>query len=93
MRRREDVVRSIPAGGRRTEPPAVRDRLVDVHEAAGLLGLKPGTLYQWAYQRRLPVVKLFGRPRGPLRFRLSDIERLIAKSVRPAIRDSLVDPG
>jgi predicted DNA-binding transcriptional regulator AlpA len=50
-----------------------------------MLGLKPSTMYQWAYERRLPVVKLFG-PRGALRFRLSDIEALIARSVRPALR-------
>src|SRR5207244_2801795 len=62
------------------------DRLLDVHEAAALLAVKPATLYQWAYQRRLPVVKLFG-PRGALRFRLSDVDALIAGSVRPALRD------
>jgi len=61
------------------------DRLLDVNEAAAMLAVKPATLYQWAYQRRIPVVKLFG-PRGALRFRLSDIERLIAGSVRPALR-------
>ncbi len=48
-----------------------------------LLGLKPATLYQWAYKRRIPVVKLFG-PRGALRFRLSDVEKLIQDSLRPA---------
>ncbi len=61
------------------------DRLLDVNEAAAMLALKPATLYQWAYERRIPVVKLSG-PRGPLRFRLSDIEGLIARSVRPALR-------
>lgn len=50
-----------------------------------MLGIRPGTLYQWAYQRRLPKVKLFGE-RGPLRFRLSDIEHLIARSVQPPLR-------
>ena len=69
------------------EPTQVSgDRLLDVHEAATLLGLRPATLYQWAYKRRIPVVKLFGR-RGALRFRLSDVERLIKDSVRPALRD------
>jgi len=79
--------------GARRPPPeitAIPDRLLDVHEAARFLSLKPGTLYQWAYQRRLPVVKLSG-PRGPLRFRLSDLERLIAKSLRPALRDHVPD--
>ena len=60
-------------------------RLVNVHEAAALLGLKPATLYQWAYKRRIPVVKLFG-PRGALRFRLNDVEQLIQDSLRPAAR-------
>lgn len=61
------------------------DRLLDVHEAAILLGLKAATLYQWAYERRIPVVKLSGT-RGPLRFRLSTLLRLIEKSERPALR-------
>ena len=60
-------------------------RLLDVNEAANLLGLKPATLYQWAYKRRIPVVKLFGK-RGALRFRLKDVLELINDSVRPADR-------
>jgi hypothetical protein len=47
-----------------------------------MLLLKPATLYQWVYQRRIPVVKLFG-PRGALRFREGDIRALITKFVRP----------
>jgi excisionase family DNA binding protein len=61
------------------------DRLLDVNEAATILGLKPSTLYQWAYERRVPVVKLFGRA---LRFRLSTIRKLIRDSERPALRAS-----
>lgn len=89
--------RSRRRGGRdelgHTEPaPAAlkvidAERLLDVHEAADLLAVKPATLYQWAYQRRLPVVKLFG-PRGALRFRRSDLEALVARSVRPALREN-----
>jgi excisionase family DNA binding protein len=60
------------------------DRLLDVHEAAALLGLRPSTLYQWAYQRRIPVVKI-GRA---LRFRLSALLRLIEVSERPALSSS-----
>jgi predicted DNA-binding transcriptional regulator AlpA len=48
-----------------------------------MLGLKPSTLYQWAYERRIPVIKLLGRA---LRFRLSTIRKLIAESERPALR-------
>lgn len=62
------------------------DRLLDVHEAAAMLGLKPCTLYQWAYERRIPVVKLFGRA---LRFKLSTIQKLIRDSERPALRSAV----
>lgn len=74
-----------PTNGRSRARGASPERLLNVQEAAAMLSLKPATLYQWAYERRLPVVKLSG-PRGPLRFRLSDIEKLIARSVRPALR-------
>ncbi len=83
--RRHSVEEDRAEGTSRTPKNAARDCLLDVREAAALLGLKPATLYQWAYKRRIPVVKLFG-PRGALRFRLSDVERLIQDSVRPAIR-------
>jgi len=46
--------------------------VIDVREAAALLTVKPATLYQWAYQRRIPVVKLNGRA---LRFRLTELDR------------------
>jgi excisionase family DNA binding protein len=65
--------------------PPPPDRLLDVHEAAELLGLAPATLYGWVYRRRLPVVKLSG-PRGPVRFRASDISQLIERHTRPALR-------
>jgi predicted DNA-binding transcriptional regulator AlpA len=64
---------------------AVPDRLLDVHEGAAMLGLKPATLYQWAYERRIPVVKPSGS-RGPLRFRLSTLLRLMEEWERPARR-------
>ncbi len=63
--------------------PSSDDRLLDVKEAALMLGVKPSTLYQWAYERRIPSVKLMGRA---LRFRLSTIEKLIAESERPAMQ-------
>lgn len=52
------------------------DRLLNVTEAAAMLGLKPSTLYQSVYERRIAHVKT-GRA---LRFGLSAIEKLIAKS-------------
>ena len=62
------------------------DRLLDVRGAAAVLGLKPATLYQWAYERRIAYVKIG----GALRFRLSTIEQLIAKSEVPPLK-SLAD--
>src|SRR5437773_1039943 len=57
------------------------ERLLDVREAAEMLGLKsPRTLYKWAYAGRVPSVKI-GRL---LRFRLSELERLIAAGERGA---------
>src|SRR5215469_9219348 len=63
---------------------ALADRLLDVNEAAAILAVKPATLYQWAYQCRIPVVKLFG-PRGALRFRESEIRALIGGSLPPEL--------
>ena len=66
-------------------PREEADHLLDVHEAAAMLGLKATTIYRWSYERRIPTVKLGGK-RGALRFRRSDVEALIARSVRPARR-------
>ena len=68
----------------RTDRPDVKTRLLDVREAAAVLGVKPSTMYKWAYERRIATVKI-GRA---LRFRESDIEALIRRSTRPAIKDS-----
>jgi excisionase family DNA binding protein len=59
---------------------AAEDRLLDVNEAAEMLGLSPKTLYQWAHEQRLPVVKLG----SALRFRVSVLQQLIRNSERPA---------
>ena len=64
------------------------DRLLDVREASEMLAVKPSTLYQWAYQRRVPTVKLFGRA---LRFRLSVIQELMKSFDRPAMREAVDD--
>jgi len=58
------------------------DRLLNADEAAALLGLKASTLYQWSYERRIPVVKI-GRA---LRFKLSDLQAIISRCERPALR-------
>lgn len=75
---------SAPArsgGGRHDPSPSQPDCLLDVNEAAKLLSLKPATLYTWASDRRIPTVKLG----GALRFRLSTLQKLIAKAERPAL--------
>ena len=65
----------------RRTAPQLPDRLLDVQEAAALLGLKsPRTLYKWAYAGRIASVKI-GKL---LRFRYSDLDRLIAAGERPA---------
>jgi excisionase family DNA binding protein len=74
-----------PGREARAAPLTPADRLLDVAEAARLLSIQPRTLYQWAYQRRVPVVKL-GRA---LRFRESDVQRLIRDGYRPALRSPL----
>ena len=76
MAKRRDI-----AGGNGSGVP---DRLLKVDEAAAMLGITPATLYQWAYERRIPVVKPSG-PRGPVRWRLSTLLRLIDEWERPAL--------
>jgi len=55
--------------------------LLDVREAAALLGISPGSLYHWLSQGRIPFVRL-----GPrcVRFRQSDIEHWVAERVVPS---------
>ncbi len=57
------------------------DRLLDVREAAALLGIKERTLYKWAYQRRIPTIRL-GRA---LRFRLSTLTAMMDRLEEPAV--------
>ncbi len=66
-------------------PTEIPDRLLDVHTASELLGLRPSTLYQWAYEGRIPIVKPSGL-RGPLRFRLRTLLTLIEQWERPSAR-------
>jgi excisionase family DNA binding protein len=68
---------------RPSDTPGLPDRLLDVKEAAKMLSVKVSTLRQWCYQRRIPVVKLLGRA---VRFRESDLVRLIQESTRAPLR-------
>jgi excisionase family DNA binding protein len=73
--------RSHRPGGGRSAPNACPDRLLDVAQAAAILGLKsPRTLYKWAYAGRIPSVRI-GRL---LRFRHADLAHLIVQGERPA---------
>ena len=65
----------------RSAPNACPDRLLDVAQAAAILGLKsPRTLYKWAYAGRIPSIRI-GRL---LRFRHADLAHLIANGERAA---------
>lgn len=61
--------------------PAFGDRLLTAQQTADVLAVKLSTVYQWAYERRIPTVKI-GRS---LRFRESEIEKLIRRNERPAL--------
>jgi excisionase family DNA binding protein len=76
----------IPA--KSSNPCPEDERLLDVRAAAELLGMKASTLYQWVSDRRIPVVKLFGKS---VRFRRSVLLKLIADSERNALRTSRRD--
>ena len=65
-----------------------KERLLNVREAAEILGLKPSTLYQWVYERRIAHVKLG----SAVRFRLSAIEKLIADSEVKPLRGGIEKP-
>jgi excisionase family DNA binding protein len=53
-------------------------RLIGAREAAAMLGVSVDTVRRAVRDGRLPVVRL--RERGWLRFRTSDIERLVGSS-------------
>lgn len=67
--------REMGAATRRYEP------LLRPAEAADMLGIALGTLYNWSSQRKLPVVKLGGR----IRFRREALERFAAKRERQPV--------
>ena len=57
------------------------DRLLRPKEAAEMLGISRGTLYNWASQRRIPTVKLG----HTLRFSRKELERYIQHHRRAAL--------
>jgi excisionase family DNA binding protein len=71
------------AAGNMRESKTTDDRLLNVAEAAEMLGLAVGTVFHWAAASKLPCVRLSARC---LRFRRSDLEKLIASLVEPPRR-------
>ncbi len=59
------------------------DRLLDKNGAAAFLGVAPRTLYKWAAQGRLPVVRL---GRRAVRFRVGALRALVATHEEPATK-------
>ena len=72
----------MPQGRLLTRSPSLVDRLLDPQQAADLLGLRKATLYAWSYKRKIPSIRIGNR----LRFRQSDLERLVRAGLRPALR-------
>ncbi len=62
----------------------MEEKLLTAKEVADKLGLKLSTIYRWRWARRIPCVKVG----AALRFRLSDIDRLIKEGFRPALREN-----
>ncbi len=59
----------------------ILDYLMRPDEAAKMLGISRGTLYNWVYQRRVPAVKM-GRT---LRFSRLELERYIRQHKQPVL--------
>lgn len=71
-------------------PAAQPDRLLTADAAALYLGIEVSTLRAWTSRRKVPVVKLLGG--RSVRYRQSDLERLVKSWSRPALRRSAT-PG
>jgi excisionase family DNA binding protein len=64
----------------------VPDRLLNVKQAAELLAVTVAAVRKWTAQRRIPSVRP-GNGRA-VRYRLSDLVKLIDRWTTPALRDS-----
>lgn len=53
------------------------ERLLTAAEVAELLGLSPATVLDRFQAGDLPGFRLFGKKGGPVRFRLSEVERAV----------------
>jgi excisionase family DNA binding protein len=71
----------------------VTERLLTAAEVAELLGVTPGTVLDRWERGDLPGFRLWGRKGGPVRFRLDEIEALLASwYVDRAPEESLQTP-
>ncbi len=61
------------------------DRLLTCADASALLGVSEATIRTWTCRGRIPFVKLNGR--RTVRYRLSELERIIKAGEHPANRD------
>jgi len=68
----------------------LQDELRTCGEAATVLKVKPSTIRAWTSRRRIPFVKLLGG--RAVRYRQSDLEKIIKAGLRPALRP-LVAPA
>jgi hypothetical protein len=64
---------SAPAGGL----PEDVERLLKVHDVAEMLGVSKSLILKRFERGDLPGFQLWGRKGGPIRFRLSEIEKLL----------------
>lgn len=62
----------------------MNEQLLTCSQLATLLNVRPSTIRKWTFQRRIPCVRLAGG--RAVRYRLSDLEKLIRAGVRPALR-------
>lgn len=61
------------------------DELLTSDEVASLLRVRPGTVRDWAWRRKIPVIRLsMGKRKAVLRFERSAIEQLIRERTVPA---------
>lgn len=63
------------------------DRLLNIEEFAGLLGVTQSCVRRWILERRINVIKI-GRL---VRIAESEVDRIIAEGTRPARRASEED--
>jgi excisionase family DNA binding protein len=69
----------------------LQEKLHTCDEAAALLNVKPSTIRAWTSRRRITCVKLNGG--RAVRYRQSDLEKLIKAGLRPALRPLCAPEG